>query len=206
MCVKVSEGEAYVKGYDVTTDDTSIVDVDKPRDTKKIDSGSVPFFMGNNIIVNNLSGQPQYRGVIDLYGELQQGTGVVGVIGKARVYSVTPRTYQTNGQASTWNVRLYDIQMYDRIALNDTLASSGITTGYYVRGKNSGAQGYSDSHGTTASSLGLESGTNWINVTTTSGKYIKNEEIQINGESKARSITEVVTYSGRDIKLSLIHI
>ena len=200
MCVKVSEGEAYVKGYDVTTDDTSIVDVDKPRDTKKIDSGSVPFFMGNNIVVNNLSGQPQYRGVIDLYGELQQGTGVVGVIGKARVYSVTPRTYQTNGQASTWNVRLYDVQMYDRIALNDSLTSSEVTIGYHIKGKNSGAQGYSDSNGTTASSLGLESGTNWINVTTTSGKYIKNEEIHINGESKARSITEVVTYSGRDIK------
>ena len=200
MCVKVSEGEAYVKGYDVTTDDTSIVDVDKPRDTKKIDSGSVPFFMGNSIVVNNLSGQPQYRGVIDLYGELQQGTGVVGVIGKARVYSVTPRTYQTNGQASTWNVRLYDVQMYDRIALNDSLTSSEVTIGYHIKGKNSGAQGYSDSNGTTASSLGLESGTNWINVTTTSGKYIKNEEIHINGESKARSITEVVTYSGRDIK------
>ena len=201
MCVKISEGEAYVKGYDITTDSTSILDVAKPRDTKTT-TGSVPFNMGNNLVVNNLEGQPQYREVIDLYGELQQGTSIVGIIGKARVYSATPRTYQSNGQGSTWDLRLYDVQMFDRIALNDSLTSSGITTGYHIKGRNSGAEGYSVSHGTNialASGVGIS--TNWINVDGTNGTYLKNEPIIINGEEKQGNlIKEVIKFSPRDVK------
>ena len=36
MCVKVSAGTAYVKGYDVDIDGTQIIDVDKPRDKKEV--------------------------------------------------------------------------------------------------------------------------------------------------------------------------
>jgi len=198
MCVKVSEGEAYVKGYDVTTDGTSIIDVPKPRDTKTT-TGSVPFNMGNNLVVNNLEGQPQYREVIDLYGELQQNTAAVGIIGKARVYSVTPRTYQSNGQGSSWDLRLYDVQMFDRIALNDSLTASEVTIGYHIKGKNSGAEGYSASNATNPVRLGIS--TNWINVDGTNGTYLKNEPITINGEEKQGNlIKEVIKFSPRDVK------
>jgi len=200
MCVKVSEGEAYVKGYDVTIDGTNVIDVEKPRDTKKIDAGSVPFSMGNKLTITNLGGQPQYRNVVQLYGELQQQIDHVGIIGEARVYSVNPRTYQSSGDATTWDLRLYDVQTYDRIALNESLPSSGITTGYRVKGLRSGAEGYSASHGTTATSLGLNSGTNWVNISPTSGRFVKGEQISINGISTSRSITEVVSYSPRDVK------
>ena len=198
MCVKISEGEAYVKGYDVTTNSTSILDVPKPRDTKTT-TGSVPFNMGNNLIVNNLEGQPQYREVVDLYGELQQGTTHVGVIGQARVFSATPRAYQSNGQASSWNLRLYDVQMFDRIALNDSLTASEVTIGYHIKGKNSGAEGYSASNATNPVRLGIS--TNWINVDGTNGTYLKNEPITINGEEKQGNlIKEVIKFSPRDVK------
>ena len=35
MCVKISAGTAYVKGFDVDIDGTEIIDVDKPRDKKE---------------------------------------------------------------------------------------------------------------------------------------------------------------------------
>ena len=43
MCVKISPGKAYVRGYDVDKIGTSIVDVDKPRETEKIENSSIPF-------------------------------------------------------------------------------------------------------------------------------------------------------------------
>ena len=202
MCYKVSGGEAYVKGYDVTTDVTNIIDVEKPRDTETIDSSLVPFTMGNSLIVNNLQGQGQYRGVVDLYGELGQATSAVGIIGQARIYSINSRTYKTPPHlqtASTWDLRLYDVQTYTRIALNEALTSSGITTGYHVRGLRSGAEGYSASHGTINSTVGIGN-TNWINVSQTQGQFIKNEQIAINGVTVSRSIRDVVPYYPRDVK------
>ena len=38
MCVKISAGTAYVKGFDVDIDGTIILDVDKPRDKKEVSS------------------------------------------------------------------------------------------------------------------------------------------------------------------------
>ena len=201
MCYKVSGGEAYVKGYDVTTDVTNIIDVEKPRDTETIDSSLVPFTMGNSLIVNNLQGQGQYRGVVDLYGELGQATSAVGIIGQARIYSINSRTYNSSNTqtTSTWDLRLYDVQTYTRIALNDALTSSGITTGYHVRGLRSGAEGYSVSHGTVNSTIGIGN-TNWINVSQTQGQFIRNEQIAINGVTVSRSIRDVVPYYPRDVK------
>ena len=36
MCVKLSLGRAYVKGYDVDLSGTTVLDVDKPRTTAKL--------------------------------------------------------------------------------------------------------------------------------------------------------------------------
>ena len=54
MCVKLSPGKAYVRGYDVETISSKILDVDKPRDTKTINKALVPFKMGNMIKVDNV--------------------------------------------------------------------------------------------------------------------------------------------------------
>ena len=58
MCVKVSPGKAYVRGYDIEKVGSTILDVDKPRDTETISTVSVPFEMGNILRVNNVSGAP----------------------------------------------------------------------------------------------------------------------------------------------------
>ena len=36
MCVKLSPGKAYVRGYDVSLPGTTVIDVEKPRTTKTI--------------------------------------------------------------------------------------------------------------------------------------------------------------------------
>ena len=58
MCVKLSPGKAYVRGFDVSLPGTTVVDVEKPRDTKDVKTASIPFNMGSVIKVNNVSGSP----------------------------------------------------------------------------------------------------------------------------------------------------
>jgi hypothetical protein len=66
MCLKISPGKAYVRGYDIEKISTTIIDVDKPRDTASVQNVNIPFEMGNNIIVNNVSGAPKQKLTIDL--------------------------------------------------------------------------------------------------------------------------------------------
>ena len=58
MCVKLSPGKAYVRGFDVSLPGTTVVDVEKPRDTKDVKTASIPFNMGSVIKVNNVGGAP----------------------------------------------------------------------------------------------------------------------------------------------------
>ena len=58
MCVNISPGRAYIKGFDVEVSGTTILDVEKPRDTKTVQGISVPFEMGSLIRVNNAQGAP----------------------------------------------------------------------------------------------------------------------------------------------------
>ena len=58
MCVKISAGTAYVKGFDVDIDGTVVLDIDKPRDKKEVSSALVPYQMGTILKVNNVFGVP----------------------------------------------------------------------------------------------------------------------------------------------------
>ena len=58
MCVKLSPGKAYVKGFDVYLPGTTVLDVEKPRDTKTVKSASVSYEMGSLLKVNNVNGTP----------------------------------------------------------------------------------------------------------------------------------------------------
>jgi hypothetical protein len=73
MCVKVSPGEAYVGGYNVEKVSTTILDVEKPRDTATVSTANIPFEMGNLLRVNNVSGAPKQKESIDLYNQSAGG-------------------------------------------------------------------------------------------------------------------------------------
>ena len=190
MCVKVSGGEAYVRGYDVTTNSITILDTDKPRDTEKIDTANLPFEMGSVLVVNNLKGQPQYRKVVDLYGDLytiSAGTK----IGEARVYSCTLKDSAYDGVATKWNLRLYDVQTYTKLTINQQVSNTEVVVSSLIKGLSSGATGYSIQQGGASDTLILRQ---------TSGTFIKGEAISINGNTVyPRNITNVTTYNSNDI-------
>tara|TARA_Y100001973_G_scaffold100689_1_gene162267 strand:- start:1054 stop:8409 length:7356 start_codon:yes stop_codon:yes gene_type:complete len=194
MCVKISGGEAYVNGYSVTTDSLTILDVDKPRDTRSIDSASVNFEMGNRLVVNNVFGQPQYRKVINLYDDLLDNSGAVAgtLIGEARLYSFNPKDSSYTGPSSEWNLYLYDVNTYTKLTLTTAVSATELPATAIIRGLSSNATGYTTAAGSGASDVYL---------TQTSGEFLIGEQISINGStSPVRTIQATINYSANDIR------
>ena len=203
MCYKVSPGKAFVQGWEVNRNGTSILDVAKPRDKETIDRANVSFTVGNLLRVNNVFGTP-FIGVnndsntIDLinYRKLNGVTNAKPtgstVIGKARVYSfgVTDAAY-TNASTS-WDLYLFDIQTYQTLTVNLALSNTEMPATSYIRGVSSGATGYAVAQG---------GGGTTINVTQTSGTFIEGEQIIINDdESVTRSTVSVQVWEVSDVK------
>jgi hypothetical protein len=187
MCVKVSPGEAYVGGYNVEKVSTTILDVEKPRDTATVSTANIPFEMGNLLRVNNVSGAPKQKESIDLYN---QSAGGGTQIGDARVYTfnLTGSAYQ---DASTnWDLYLYDVQTYTSLTLNTLVAPLGLVTSSYIKGKSSGASGYAVSSGSGST----------VSVRQTSGTFSVGEQLIINGIDASATVASVITYGTRDIK------
>ena len=196
LAVKVSPGKAYVRGFDVEKTATTILDLDKPRDTASVSNSSISFEMGSLLKVNNVSGTPivgiDNNHIIYLNSKRKNSTtvGAGDTIGKARVYSYsTPSTYQN--ASSSWDLYLYDVQTYTKLTLNVQLTSGQCPETSYIKGLNSGASGYV---------VGNPSG-NVINVQQTSGSFSVGEQILING-STANSVTisEIKVFGVQDIK------
>ena len=188
MCLKISPGKAYVRGYDVEKISTTIIDVDKPRDTERIDNVNIPFEMGNILTVNTTSGTPKQKLTIDL---LDQFVGSGTTIGNARVYnfSLTDAAYTNN--ATNWNLYLYDIQTYTTLVLNSTISSTELPATSYVKGKSSGASGYAVAAGGASDTISLRQ---------TSGTFSVGEQLIINGLDFPRTIKTITAYSTEDIK------
>ena len=190
MCYRVSGGKAYVKGYDVTTTPTTILDSPKPRSVETIDTANLPFDMGSLLIVNNLVGQPQYREVVDLYARLKTDSLDIK-IGEARVYSCTLKDSSYSGTATKWNLRLYDVQTYTRLTINQQVSNTEVVTGSFIKGLRSGASGFATQVGGSSTNISLRQ---------TSGTFIKGEAISINGNTVyPRYITDVRTYNANNI-------
>ena len=188
MCLKISPGKAYVRGYDIDKISTTIIDVDKSRDTESIENANIPFEMGNILRVNTVSGTPKQRYVINLNDQLN---GIGSIIGNARVYNFSLTDASYSGNATNWDLYLYDIQTYTTITLNSAISDTELPATSFVKGKSSGASGFSVSAGGNSVT---------INLRQTSGTFSVGEQLIINGLDFPRSIKSIISYSSEDIK------
>ena len=194
VSLKLSPGKAYVKGYDIEKVSTTIVDVEKPRDTDKIENVTVPFEMGNILRVNNVTGLAKVRETISLYSQF----GCLGEeIGEARVYSFNLTDSPYTNASTSWDLRLYDIQTYTRITVNKELTASELKQSYFVKGKSSGATGFATADG--SNQLG-STGAYEFFLRQTSGSFSVGEQLIINGVETSTSVRLVRAYNTQNIK------
>ena len=202
MCVKLSSGKAYVKGFDVNISGTTVMDIDKPRDTKTVNLASIPFEMGSLLRVNNVQGVPNISigggttNTIQLHGDRKTGSNAASglQVGEARVYyySVTDDSYK--GSDTSFDLYLYDIQTFTILKCTP-FTNANVEQGARVRGIASGAIGYVAKP---ADSTGEEE----ICLSQTTGTFIVGEQLIINERpSNANiSIKEILAFSIFDVK------
>ena len=204
MCVKLSPGKAYVRGFDVTLPGTTVIDVDKPRDTKTIKTASVPFRMGSMLKVDNVEGTPWINvggstaNIISLYSQRKTAsanpTGGSGTkVGEARVYSFAVAGAEYSGDSTKWDLHLYDIQTFTVLQISNpgTNIQTTVPASSRVRGLSSGAIGYVSGHNPAE-----------LILSQTTGSFIQGEQLIFNEETKSSnsSVINVTAYTTDDIK------
>ena len=189
MCLKISAGEAYVRGYDIEKTGTTIIDVDKPRDVGIRSDIAIGFEMGNILKLNNVTkGIIGQGSVVKLFDNFD---GVGTNIGSARVYSFNLEDSAYEGDATRWELRLFDAQTNTDLVLNQSVSNTELPAGSFVKGKNSGASGFA---------VGAGSNSTVISLNETSGSFNVGEQIQINGVDFPRTIGIATAYTAQDIK------
>ncbi len=208
MCVNLSSGRAYVRGYDVNMWN-EVLDVEKPRDTKNIKAGAVDFRMGSILKLNNAAGSPLLdvggdSSVIELYNQRKGATNDKNglKIGEARVYNyaVSDAPYENAG--TSWDLHMFDIQTYTNIKISNGVSQTFLETtlaptGSRVRGRSSGAIGY----------VADIPRADEIDLCQTTGQFINGEQLIINEsestvgvDTSNASIVRVTSYTTEDIK------
>jgi len=207
MSVRMSSGTAYVRGYDVNLVGSTVIDVEKPRTTKKIDGALIPFGMGSLLKVNNVFGVPYINigdpvgsgsNVISLYNKLRNtgNTTTIGnnaiKIGEARVYWYGVSDAPYSGATTTFDLYIYDIQTYTTLHLAKAYTNADVPLTSFVRGLSSGATGYIESK---PNHVGA------VNISQTSGTFLVGEQVIINDDPRFKtSIGAINAYSVEDIK------
>ena len=190
-CLKIENGKAYVKGYDIDIIN-EVIDVEKPRDTDTFRS-TVPFEVGNLFRVNNVRHTPQLRKTVNLYGALGQGNvdlppgGQLAAIGTARVYSFNLTDSPYTNESTSWDLRLYDIQTYTILTVNSDI---NVSAGDHIKGKYSGASGFV---------VDNSSNERFI-IRQTSGTFVVGEPIIVNGIDSSKTIVRTRVFGIQDIK------
>jgi hypothetical protein len=198
MCVKVSPGKAYVRGFDIVKDSTTVLDVDKPRDKETVETSLVPFEMGNLLKVNNVTGTPfvginNTNNTVLFYNQRKEseGSGTGTEIGQARVYSFELSDSPYLNDRTEWDLYLFDVQTYTKLTINQSLNSNQCPETSYIRGVSSNASGYVVTAPTNSD----------LTLTQTSGSFIAGEQILINESTEySRSVVSVKSFNTQDIK------
>ena len=205
MCVRVSPGKAYVRGYDIEKSGTTIIDVDKTRDKEEFKNSKVNFKLGTLFKLNNVHGSP----VIGLNNNTTTNTVIFtnrrkssgnnptpagDTIGRARVYAFENTDASFKDQSTQFDLYLYDIQLFTALTVNVALSSAQLPIGSFVEGLSSGATGFAHAVGNNSSAVGLEQ---------VSGTFIVGEKIRINGDESLIRTISIVQKNGLDQVLSV---
>ena len=186
--LQISEGKAYVRGYEIEKTSTTSIDLPKPRTTKSIDNVTLPIKIGNIVVVNNIFGTPQigfstFVHLLDKRLTSSKGKdSTATLIGKARVYDFNQYT------GTNYQLRLFDIETFTKVSLAST---SPAVIGDHVEGKFSGSAGFVNAQTGTGSVLTL---------TDVSGEFQINEPILVNGIEVGSNIGTVRDFEFTDIK------
>jgi len=195
--IRVGPGKAYVKGYETRSVGSSYLDVLKPRTTRLVKSSAVPFEAGNKLRLNNVLNAAQIKlsaatsDHVDLRSARLGSTkssAAGSSIGRARVYDYKLQNAGYVNNTSVFEIFLFDIQTDTSLTINQahTIALPAV-----IEGSSSGARGFLKTAVSNSTTVVLNQ---------VSGKFIKDEQIIINGVQNGRVITDITEFDLSDVK------
>lgn len=193
-CINISPGKAFVRGYEVETSGTTIIDFDKPREIETLQNQSIPFSLGRQIELNNVHGSIisgfSTSSQISFYSNrtLTAGISSGSRIGYARIYDLKLKNSEYSNESTKYECSLYDVQTFTNLTLSGDIT---LTTPSFIEGKSSGASGYLTEN---------VSNSNIISLYQVSGSFKSNEQIIINGDLNGRIISSIRDYSISDVR------
>ncbi len=195
MVYQLSPGKAYVRGFEIEKYGSSYIDVEKPRTIKKLENQVFAFDRVSKIKVNRVFGAPfvgmGVNHVVSLRNQrtaASQASAAGSEIGVARVYDYKLESAAFTGADSVYELSLWDIQTFTTLTINSALTA---IDGSLVEGLRSGARGHLK---------GAASGSTSLTLTSTSGIFIPEEPIAVNGVNDSKAITAVTEFSIDDVK------
>ena len=153
--VELSEGKAYIEGFEVNNERKQYALVKKPRDVKKLNNEGIPTEIGSYVNIDGTT----VKGIVTTGDELLLRDENNDTIGKARAIGFT----------SANRLYLVDVTIFETI---QTTTTTILQTGDFITGSVSGATAFVHSK-TTAG------GKDTIILRQTTGSFLDNESIEI---------------------------
>ena len=193
--VRVSSGKAYVGGYDIKNPGTVNIDSPKPRTTEEVVATTMPFEMGSKYIVNNVIGSPLVGldyddNFVNLFSN-RKGVADGEQIGVARVYSFGLEDAAYTGASTSWELYLFDVQLFTKIRLNSNPGNSAREETRIV-GNSSGARSFVQEKNGRNLTLVQVSGNyqRGETITLDDGVDYTIDSVEVYGANSVRSITQ----------------
>lgn len=205
--IQISEGEAYVYGFEIESTGSQFIDVEKPRDFLTIENSSVPIEIGNYIRINNAYNLPDVVSSdvnFEDYPTLElrsapgsvDGTAAGDLIGVARARSIEFDGGSESGSVdsiddeASFKLYLFDIKMLQKITLSGSESLLNIQQGTKITGLTTGAIGYV-----------YQSSGNEIFLSSVSGNFSTGEGISSNhGTEISETISTIKKYEFSEVK------
>jgi len=194
LVYKISPGKAYIRGYEVSKGNTTLIDAPKPRSTKTVNLEGISFDAGPSLFVNNSLGQPtvglgttSYLSLRDSRIGSNKTTPAGNEIGVARAYDYE-YVYST-GITTEYKLRIFDLQTYTTLELNQNI---DLPKSVLIQGTSSGSKGYVKNTVTNSSTITLYD---------VNGKFVIDEGIIVSGVGTfGHTVKSTRDYGISDIK------
>ena len=194
----ISPGKAYIKGYEIETIRNIYIDVNKPRTIRTLENQNIIYNTGPTLKLNRVYkaptvglGNTYFVSLRDQRIGSNQESNPGTEVGVARVYDfrLESGSYDANnGDLNQWDIALYDVQTTTNLFLNQAITLSVPT---FIKGANSGATGFLRS---------AVSNSQDITVYETTGSFVSNESLIIDGVDNGRIAIAVTEHSLSDAK------
>jgi len=191
-----SSGKAYVSGFEIDKQTDTIIDVEKPRSTRRIFQEAVPISIGPKIAINNVHGSPVVGFGTTIAATLRDSRVGVGstlpagqAIGECRIYDYNLESQVFEGPQSEYTLRLFDISPYTKLEITQPFTS--LRSGAFLSGQNSGASGFVVDNASGISTLSLRQ---------VKGTFHKGEKISVDGVDFTTTVAITTNYDISKVK------